>query len=177
MSKDLVHDKRARQLGNEGTKKTIREGALDNDTVLREDEEVTVYSRQVPADKVYAHGAGTDDRNKGRSAYAYADIRAGGEGTGTAADVVTGDLVAVITDSEQRDVHARYEIGDLQSLSDAQSENRSERPLQPVVVPIAREDQHIELRIIADANSDGVQIDDGTDQATDVRLYFTDISV
>lgn len=177
MAQDLEHSPQARQIASAGTSRTIREGDLDNATTLQEDQEITIWSKQVPADKVYAHGAGSDNRQQGRDAFMYAKLHATGSGTGSADDAITGDLVAVITDSEQRDVHARYELGDLTSLADAQSENLTERPMQPVVVPIAREDQHLELRVIADANSDGVELDDGSAQSTVARIHYTDISV
>jgi len=177
MARQLVHNNDAKRITESGTSRTIREGDLTDAAALAEGEERTVWSKQVPANKVFAHGAGSNSRNHGRTAFIHADIKAGGGGTGTAGDAVTGDLVAVVTDSEQRDVHARYEIGDLATLAAAASENRSDRPMQPVTVPIAREDQHLELRIIADSNSDGVQIDDGSTESTDVRLNYTDIAI
>jgi hypothetical protein len=180
MAQDLEHNRPIVQrhgLANAGTKRTIREGDLDDGTTLHESQEITIWSKQLPADKVYAHGAGSDDRQRGRDSFIYAKLHATGSGAGAADDAITGDLVAVVTDSEQRDVHARYELGDLTSLADAEAESMTDRPMQPVVVPIAREDQHIELRVIADSNSDGVEVDDGGDQSTVARLYYTDISV
>jgi len=140
---------------------------------LNEGNEVTVWSEQVPADKVYAHGFGSGSRNNGRTAYVYAALVASGNGTGTDGDPIEGDLVLAITDSEQRDVLARYEFSDLESLADAEADARTDRPLEPVLEPLASEDRHLEVRVIADVASDGVEVDP-TDSSA--RLYYTDIN-
>lgn len=171
MADQLVHNKAARSLANSGSPSTIRPSQLENAT-LNAGNEVTVWSKKVPADKVYAHGHGTNDRQVGSEAFIYVDLLADGTGTGTDGDSIEGDLYAVITDSEQRDVHARYQIGDLETLAAARDDNRTERPMQPVRVPVAREDQHLELRVVADDASDGTVV--ASDSG--IRMYYTEFN-
>jgi hypothetical protein len=155
-----------------GTKRSIKSSSLEGAT-LNAGNEVTVFSTQVPADKIYAHGFGSGSRNQGRTAYVYAALVAAGSGTGSAGDAIEGDLVLAITDSEQRDVLARYEFSDLESLADAEADARTDRPLEPVLEPLASEDRHLELRVIADDASDGVVVDPS---ASSARFYYTDIN-
>ena len=154
------------RLASAGTKQSVKDSELES-VSLREDNEITVFSEQVPADKLFAWGYGSDDRNQGRTSYIYADVQ---DNNG---NDVEGDIMYVVTDSEQRDVLARYDLGDIQSLRDAASEARTDRPTNPVLGPAASEDRHIELRIEADAASDGATIDPS---ASDVRFFYSDIN-
>lgn len=163
MSRQLSHNARYAEVG---VKRTIKADQLNDGATMNAGNEVTVWSKQVPADKYYAWGAGTNNRVQGREAHIHADF------VDDADNDIEGDLVAVITDSEQRRVVAEYELGDLGTLADAADDDRTERPLMPVLAPLAREDRHLELRINADSDSDGVDLDR---DASDVRLYYTDI--
>lgn len=167
MATQLNHSQRAaNRLGNAGNARTVRGSHLNDGATMNAGNGVTVYSKSVPSDKIYAWGAGSDNRQVGRDAFVYADL------VDTDGNDIKGDLEYVITDSEQRDVHARGELGDLETLADAREDQRTERPQMPVTAPIARRDQHIELRVVADTDSDGVTLDR---DASEVRLYYTDI--
>lgn len=159
------------RIADAGTKKSIKDSDMTGAT-LNAGNQVTVWSEQVPADKLYAHGYGSDSRNNGRTSYIYADLVASGAGTGSAGDSIGGDLELVVTDSQQKDVLARYSLGDIQSLRDAASESRTDRPTHPALAPLAQEDRHLEIRVTADAGSDGVVVDPS---ASDARLFYTDI--
>jgi len=167
MSRTLS-ERRARVMGLHaaGNAKTVNEGDLEDGKEVDDADEVTIYSSKVPADALFNWGAGTDNRNSGRTAFIHADLVDGGGNT------ITGALEAVYTDSRQRDVLARYRVGDLSDLSEAATDSRTERPRFPAVGPPAREDRHLELRVYADSDSDGAVLDTS---ASDVRLYYTDI--
>jgi len=169
MSGELTIDPR---LANVGNQKPVKGADLANAT-LNAGNEVTVYSTQVPADKVLFWGYGSNDRQRGRMAYIYAELLANGSGSGADGDALTGDLVAVITDSEQQDVLARYEVGDLDTLADAQADKRTQRPVFPALSPFATEDKHLELRVRADSASDGKVVANDSN----VRLYHSKASV
>lgn len=147
--------------------KPVKQGHL-TDATLQSGNEITVFAKPVPADKVYAWGDGRKSRDNGTPAFIYADIN-----TATPTDI-EGDLYAVITDSEQRDVLARKFVGDLTTLSDAAADPRTERPILPIHAPVARQDQHIELRVVADAASDGATVSSAD---SDVRLYYSEANV
>ena len=149
-----------------GTKRTIRASHLNDSVEMNAGNEVTLYSRQVPADKLYAHGFGPSDRRAGQTAYAKADLRDDED------NPIEGEVVLAITDSEQRHVVADREYDDLENLREAVEDDRTDRPVQQVFTPAAREDQHIELRIRADSESDGATFDR---ENSEIKLYFTDI--
>ncbi|ELY69329.1 hypothetical protein [Natrinema versiforme] len=158
-------DPDVRDLAQGGSPKTIRSSHLEDGATMNAGNEVTVWKSKVPADKAYLHGHGTDNRESGPEAFIYASIQ------NSTPEQIEGDLYAVITDSEGRDVHARKEIGDLETLAAAEDDNRTERPMYPVQVPIAREDQHLELRVVADSASDG---DELSASDSSIRMYYTE---
>src|SRR6056297_2438011 len=121
MSDQLYHDERIADAGN---RRPVKSSNLQTAT-MNAGNEVTIWAKQVPADKSLGHGAGTDNRQVGRNAPTYADLVASGNGAGNDGDSIEGDLVAVITDSEQRDVIARTVIGDLETLADAAGDART----------------------------------------------------
>lgn len=170
MVTQLTHDP---SLTHAGERKSVKASHMESST-LNAGNGITVFSTSVPADKEYYWGFGGLDRQSGRTANIYADLVASGNGTGTAGDAIQGDLEAVITDSEGRDVKGRYNIMDLETLADFAGSSPTERPLLEVLGPGAREDLHIELQIVADSASDGVEVDPG---ASSARLYYTELSV
>lgn len=155
-----------------GDSETVKHGDLDGTVPLTEGESITLFAKQVPADKVYAWGFGTRNREDSRSSFMHADLVASGNGTGTQGDAIEGRVEVEIQDSEQRDSLYRYSYGDAGNLSDAAADNRTERPMQPALGPGAREDRHITFQIVADSASDGVQIDTS---ASDMRLWYTEV--
>lgn len=165
MSRDLYIEP---GLASRGRRKPVKGGDLDNAT-LNAGNEVTIWSKQVNADNRLWWGHGTNNRERGPHAFIYAQLFANGNGTGTDGDALVGELVAVITDSDQKDVIARREVGDLETLADAQSDNRTERPLFPSLAPYATEDKHIELRVNADSGSDGAEVANDSN----VRMYYS----
>jgi len=165
MSMDLEIDDR---LANVGRPQTVKGEDLDNAT-LREGEEITVFTKTVKADTVLFHGHGSNNRERGQSAHIYAEVLANGNGTGTDGDEIGGTLVAVLFDSEQRDVIARRELGDLGVLADAKADARTERPLFPAMSPYASRDKILAYRIIADSGSDGAEVANNSN----VHLKYT----
>lgn len=159
-------------IARKGDNSTISADEFDGSVSLSEGEAISVWSKQVPADKAYAWGFGTRNREDARSSFMHAALEASGAGSGTDGDAVTGALEVEITDSEQRDTLFRYNYGSLGNLADAASDNRTERPMQPALGPGAREDRHIEIKIVADSNSDGVELDPAD---CDARLWYTEV--
>ena len=155
-------------LAERGDSRVIRSDDLNDGVTMNAGNEITIYSRQVPSDKVYYHGAGRESRTSGRRAFVYADLR------NEANEPIEGDLLGVVTDSEQRHAHGEYEIADLETLREAVDDDRTERPMQPIVAPGARDSQHIELQVRAASGSDGETFDRSN---STVELYFTDVRV
>lgn len=148
----------------------IKPGHLDGSVALTEDQDVVVYDEQVPADKIRWAGHGHEALPTG-VAHKYADLVASGSGTGSQGDPVEADLYVRITDSAGNDELASRTMGDADTLRDAESEQRTERPAQPAMAPYARPHRRIQIVANADAPSDGVQID--TD-ASSCRFWYTE---
>jgi hypothetical protein len=155
------------QYGKFADKKTIRGEMMDSAT-LRQGNEITIWSKKVPADKVFTWGYGPDSKKSGAEAFVYAELLASGAGALTDGDQLTGDLVLAVTDSTQEDVLARRNVGDLQTLADAKADDRTERPIVGELSPGATEDRFLELRVIADSGSDGAEVA----QDSNVRLFY-----
>lgn len=158
------------QFGRRVSPKRIDESNIDGTKALQQGEEITIWSKQVPADKAYVWGYGPDNRESGNANYVYADFLANGSGTGTDGNTITdAEVVIAITDSTQEDTIAKTTLGpDTGDLSDAKADNRTERPVLPEHGPGATEDKHIELRLRARSGADGKQV--GTD--SDVHLGY-----
>lgn len=160
----------SKDFARRGDPQTVQESDLTNAT-LAEGEAITVFAKRVPADKIYAWGFGTRNREDSRSQFMKAALKATGNGAGNDGDDVTGDLEVAIVDSEQRDVLFRHNHGAISNLNEAASDNRTERPMQPAKGPGARRDRHIEIHLVADSNSDGVEVaNDG-----DMQLWYTEV--
>jgi len=167
MPEQLYYDER---LVGEGSKESIRANEFDQDTV-KENTEVTVFSERVNDDQVLYHGYGEDERNRAEGFVAL-DLVASGNGSATAGDKITGDLVLAITDSEGRRVLAARTFEDLNELRDSLAETRSDRVIEAAQAPVATSGRQLEIRIEADADSDGAEIDP---DASSGKLYFGEI--
>jgi hypothetical protein len=161
---------RETDLYNRGSKEPISSSDLDTETV-KANTEVTIWSKQVNQDQVLFHGHGSHVRDVAE-AFAYLDLVATGNGSGTDGDPINGKLVLAITDSDQRRVLRSITFDELDELRDAASENRSERPIEEAHAPFARPGRFLELRVEADTASDGYEIDP-TDSSG--RLWYTRI--
>lgn len=153
-----------------GEKFTVTAEDLTGAT-LNADTEVTVWSKQIPQDKVGFFGHGPEDRRMAE-AYIYAKLVASGNGTGTGGDAINGELVAAITDSEQRRVLASMTVDALGELADAESSERTDRPVFAALAPFARAGRHLEFRIVANSSSDGVELDNAPANSS-ARLYYS----
>jgi len=150
------------------SKRTVTEGDLDNAT-LTENEEVTVYSKQIPEDKSYFWGHGPMSRDQASGFY-FAQVKASGNGTNTDGNVIeNADLIVAITDADQRRVLASKTVGTLGELNDAQGESNSDRPVLPALGPAAGPGRYIELRVRAkDSTAGGSEVASDSD----VRIPF-----
>jgi len=164
MPRQLYHDAR---LAGEGSKESIRAEDFDQDT-LKQGTEVTVFSRQVNDDQVLYHGYGSDVRATAE-AFVQLELDASGNGTGAAGDAITGDVILAVTDSEGDRVLASRTFEDLDELRDSAAEQRSDRVIEPALAPLARSGRNLEMRVEADASSDGMEIDP---TASSGKLYF-----
>lgn len=163
-----------RGLAERGDARPLNASSLAAAT-LKADTEVTVWSKQCANDELIFHGHGGKNRQAADTKYMKALIKASGAGTGTAGDEVNGELVAAITDSDQRRVLASVTLGDLDQLGEMASVDPTERPVMYALAPYAKPGRHLEFRVVADSSSDGVEIDN--DQSvSDVKLWYSVIN-
>lgn len=164
MAETLQPSKQLAGAGDSGT--AIKAVHLDDSVTLRAGEKSVVYEEQVPADKVRWLGHGHEDLPTG-VAHMYADL------VDSAGADVEGDVFARITDSSGDDVLGQRRIGDLGTLRDAATEDRTERPNMPALGPYANPHRQIQLVVALDegAASDGDTIDTG---ASSCRFWYTE---
>jgi hypothetical protein len=152
------------QLGDRGNKIGVKAGDIDGTETLRQGQEIVVYEHQIGADKIgyWGHGAEQAPTGVGRI---YADL------VNQASQAnISGDLVLRVTDSTGKTVLRTYELGDIGSLRDAASEDRTDRPALPNLGPPAGPHRKLQLAVRADSGSDGEQIDTGN---SSMVLYRT----
>jgi len=119
---------------------------LDNAT-LQAGEWITIWSDMVAADTVEFWGFGPRNRKAANASFAYCELVASGNGDGAAGDNIDkGQLRFAIVDSTGDDVRRRT-YGDLGDLTDAQSDSRTERPMNAELQPGASEDKKLELQV------------------------------
>lgn len=159
---------RNQALYDQGDKHPVGAGDLDQDTV-KVDTEVTVFQEEILEGEVAWFGAGSHEREVAE-AFIFASLVASGAGAGTAGDPITGDLMAVITDSRGKRVLAETTVDSLGELADAEADSRTDRPIQEALGPYAKPGRHLEFRVVADAASDGMEIDPA---ASSARLYYS----
>ncbi len=166
MSRDLYQNSR---LAGRGQKFPVDVAAFDSDT-LAQGTEVTVWSKQVPQDKTAWFGAGPSVRDYAE-AFIFLELVASGNGSANSGDVIEGgELVAAVTDSEQKRVLASTTVDSLGELADAKADQRTDRPIMASLAPYATPGRHLEFRIVANTSSDGVEIDPA---ASSGRLYYS----
>lgn len=138
-------------------KRKIRASALDQDT-LKADTEVTVWAEQIQENEIGFFGHGPSEREYAE-AFTWLDLVASGNGSGAAGDNLTGDVVLAITDSRQKRVIKSVVFDSLGELRDAKAEKRTARPVMAAMAPYAESGRHLEIRLMADSNSDGKEVD------------------
>lgn len=160
-----------RALANtDGNQKPVKASHLDQTTV-RAGDDVTLYRQRVPDDKEQWFGHGGQDRRSGNTAHKYADLVASGNGALTAGDALEGDIIVAITDSDGRILHER-QVGDVDTLADAATESRTERPTMPAMAPTAPTGRYLEVIFNADPAADGAEVDPGDSSQ---RLWYTEV--
>lgn len=170
MARDLYPDA---EFGARASKKRVTAGDLNQQT-LQAGNEITIYADKVPADKLYHWGYGFRDRQASETSFVFADLVASGNGTGNAGDNISGQLVLAVTDSTQEDVLAREYFDSLEDLRESETAALSERLMMPERQPAASEDRHLELRVVADGSSDGVEVDPS---ASTAQINYGTVSV
>jgi len=154
-----------------GDRRVVNAVDLDDDT-LRDGEEVTVWSKQVPEDKIYWWGHGHRGRDLAE-AFIGLHVEASGAGTnrdGTA--IHNAEVIVAVTDADQRRVHASQTIGDLQDLDDSDSENRADKMILDALAPFAKPGRYIEIRIRALDSTAGGSVIDSADSTG--QLYYSE---
>jgi PHD/YefM family antitoxin component YafN of YafNO toxin-antitoxin module len=144
-------------LYDKGDPETVDASDLEQ-TEVRAGTEVTVWSRQINNDERGFHGYGPYERSEAES-FAGLDVVASGNGAGTADEDINGTVILAITNSNQNRVLASTSFKSLNQLRDALQERRTDRIRQPSMAPYAKPGRHLEVRIDADAASDGYEID------------------
>lgn len=158
-------------LAGRGDKETVRPSQFGQET-LSADNEVTVWSEEVKQDQALYHGFGVRERSYAE-AFVGLDLVATGNGTASGGDPIKGDVVLAVTDSEQRRVLASVTFEGLGELRDSLAEVRSDRIVEPAMAPFAQPGRHLEIRIDADPDSDGAELDP---DASDGKLYYGQIT-
>ena len=160
-----------------GNAKPLDASDLQNATV-KAGSEVTVYAKQVPNDKELFWGHGGKNRQAADTKFMFANLVADGTGDGNDGDPIIGDLIAAITDSDQKRVLASVTLGALGELADALDDDRTERPVMYALAPYAKPGRHIELRVQAKASCDGYKIDNTENPGTDssARLWYSEVN-
>jgi len=161
--------KNAELANTDANKKSVKGGHLEQTTV-REGDDVTLYREKRPDDKLQWVGHGGENRMSGNTAHKFAKLVASGAGTATAGDVLQGDLIVAITDSDGR-ILAERQLGDSQELADAESDARTERPTQPALAPYLTQGRYLEILFNADAESDGAEVDPANSTA---RIWYSE---
>lgn len=140
----------------ESQPKFVRGEDLDNVT-LKKNEYVTIWSSTVSADTAEFWGFGPRNRDAANASFAYAELLASGNGTGSDGNQISGQLRFAIVDSTGDDVRRRV-FGDLDDLADGESDNRTDRPMSAELQPAASEDKSLELQVKVDSAQDGVEV-------------------
>jgi len=155
MARDLLP---AYQYGRRVSPRSVSAGDFQNKTLVQ-DEELTIWSEKVPADKLYTWGLGPENREAARANFTFFEFLASGTGSGTDGDVIRdADVVLAITDSTQENTLAKTTLGRAGDLADAKAENPSERPILSEHTPAASEDRHLEIRLRAGSGADGIEV-------------------
>lgn len=144
---------------------------LDNAT-LQSGEYITVWSETVSAGTALFWGFGPENRQAADASFAYAELLANGNGTGSDGDEIHGKVRLTVTDATGDDIRRRT-YGDLSDLADAQADDRTERPMMPELQPAASQDKRLELQVKVDSDQDGVEV--GSD--SNVKLHYGERSL
>mgnify|MGYP000731255380 CR=1 FL=1 len=144
----------------------INGGDLTNST-LQSGEWITIWSDTVSADTAQFWGFGPRNRESADASFAFCELLANGNGTGTDGDVISGKLRLAVTDSTGDDIRRRV-YGDLDDLADAKSDSRTDRPMMAELQPAASQDKSLELQVKVDSSQDGVEV--GSD--SNVKLHY-----
>jgi hypothetical protein len=170
MSQQLSPDTNLAVAGQQaGKPRPIKSSDLDGSAVLREGQKTVIFDKQVPADKLAWFGYGHEDLPMGVK-HMFADLYHADQDADGNPEPVEADILVRITDSSGTTTHADTELGDVGTLADAASEERTERPDMPAMGPHAKGHRRLQVVAIADAASDGLSI------KTDVsscRFWYT----
>jgi len=150
-------------------KKAVKASHLDQ-TTLREGDDVTVYRERRPDDRVQWWGHGDESRQNSNSAHKYGELVASGNGTANAGDAIEADVIVAITDSAGR-ILAERQVGDVDELTDAANDSRTERPMMPAYAPYLTQGRYREVIVNADVASDGAELDPENSSA---RFWYSE---
>lgn len=129
-------------------------------TTLRSDAYVDILTKTSTESAKYFWGQGAANANDTNAGYFYWDLRATGSGAASAADDEVDGTVRFIVYKDSEDevpiVGPTYSLVDLR---DAEDENRTERPVLPLLTPGAGKDKKIACQVKAASGSDGYEID------------------
>lgn len=143
-------------------------------TTVREDAYIDLLTATSTESAKYFMGHGANSRDDANAGYFYAALNATGGGTGTAGDNLTGTFRFIVYDDSEDEVPVVGPTYTATDLFDAESDNRTERPVLPLLVPGAGKDKSIAVQFKADSNSDGVVID-GAQSNDDVLIPHTQV--
>lgn len=145
--------------------------AGDLDQVQLGQNETTIFSEQVNNDKRAFLGHGGKNRQHAQAKFIKLELVASGNGAGAAGDIIDeGDLVAAITDSDQKRVEDSTPVENLGELQEALTDDRTDRPMFPAQAPRATPGKHVEYRVEVPPKYEQYEIDPS---ASTARLYYT----
>ena len=142
---------------------------LDSAT-LQSGEFITIWSDTVSADTAQFWGFGPRNRKAADASFAYCELLASGNGTGADGDQISGKLRLAIQDSTGDDVRRRV-FGDLDDLTDAKGDSRTDRPMMAELQPAASQDKTLALQAKVDSSQDGVEVASDSNVKLHYGLY------
>lgn len=161
-----------REMYRWGDKVPIPASQFEQDT-LKAGTEVVLWSTQVGNDQILFHGHGREDRQYAEAFVGLDLVATGNEAAANAGDLIQGEVVLRITDSDQRRVKASMTLDTLSQLRDALDEARTDRIIEMALGPFAKPGRHLEVCVDADPASDGYEVDPA---ASSGNLYYSRVS-
>ncbi|RNJ25471.1 hypothetical protein [Halosegnis longus] len=155
-------------LAQKGQKRPLQFSEFDQDTV-KEGVEVPVWEMQVAQDESLWFGYGVRVRDYAES-FVAGDLVASGAGAASAAgDPINGEVILAIVNSRRNRVIDSVTFESLSELRDAMASERTKKPVMAALAPYAKPGRYLQVRIKADADSDGYEIDPA---ASEGKLYY-----
>lgn len=165
-----LNEVKSKEKAQRGSQQTFTEDNLNTVSVLSDTYRDILTEQSTESAKFYlGHGVRSrDDPNLG---YMYAELLADGTGTATDGDAIDGTFRFVVYADSEDEVPIVGGQQDSRDMREAVTDDRTERPALPLLVPGAGKDKRIAVQFKAANASDGNVI--GAD--SNVLIPYTQI--